>query len=223
MNDKRVKYGEVYFSVIEDENPTDSVRITDKSVEDGQPLVDHIQAEASTIRVKGMMVGDNASEQLQLLKKYMYNGERHTYIGRNTYNDMMIESIPRNHTRYISNGFEFSITFVNAKIAKTKTFKFENAVNPTTKKKDITVKVKTKPVTNAGRKQVKTTETKTDTNSPRRRSVVERSVVEVDPIQKHINFLTNLQPDKPKSPFDNMLSVRNLYIPKPTGSGGGVR
>lgn len=213
MNDKRVKYGDVYFSVVDDENPTDSVRITDKSVEDGQPLVDHIQAEASTIRVQGMIVGDNASEQLQLLKKYMYNGERHTYIGRNMYNDMMIESIPRNHTRKISNGFEFTINLINAKIAKTKTFKFENAVNPITKKKDKVVKTKTKPVTNAGRKQTKTTRSK-KTNTSRKRSVVEK-----DPVLYQMDYFSNLQPNKPKSPLDGLMGVKNLY----TNSGGGVR
>lgn len=173
--DRRAKYGDVYFSIIEDEDPNDSVRISDKAVEDGQPLVDHVQAEASTVRIQGMIVGDNASEQLQLLKSYMYNAERHTFIGRNIYSNMLIESIPRKHTRKIFNGFEFTITLVNAKIATTKTFTFKNSVNPTTKKKDVTIKTKTKPVTNSGRKPVKKTESKAKTNTPRRRKEIKRT------------------------------------------------
>lgn len=197
---KRAKYGDVYFSIIEDEEPTDSVRISDKAVEDGQPLVDHVQAEASTIRIQGMIVGDNASEQLQLLKSYMYNAERHTFIGRNIYSDMLIESIPRKHTRKISNGFEFTISLINAKIATTKTFTFKNSVNPTTKNKDVTIKTKTKAVTNSGRKPIKKTESKAKTNTPRRRTVVERKDYQLNELKKNTS-----------SPAGTMKVISGLY------------
>lgn len=152
---RRVKLGDVEFSVVEDEKPRDIVTITDNSVENGQDVSDHVKQESSIIDLTGQMIGDDASKKLQQLKKYQREGKLLNYIGRNIYNNMGILTIDRDHGKQISNGFEFNITLKQVRIATAKTVEIK-VVNPVTKVASPKVNTKVKRKTNNGKQQSKT-------------------------------------------------------------------
>lgn len=159
---RRAKLGDIEFTVIEDENPTDSVEITDNSVEDGQNVSDHVKQQASVISLQGYMTGDDASDKLRKLKTYMNKGEILTYVGRNLYSNMLIENIDRNHGVQIKNGFAFNITLKQIRISNAK----EVEISFGGSKKTAT-KVKTQ--TNNGKQQAKN---KTTTSTQKVKSTV---------------------------------------------------
>jgi curved DNA-binding protein CbpA len=152
---RRVKLGDVEFDVIESENPKDSVTVTDKPVESGQDISDHVKQNSSTINIRGQMTGDGAADKLQTLKRYQKDGELLKYVGRNIYSNMVIEEIDREHGVDNRNGFQFNIKLKQVRIATAKKVKIKVA-NPKTKKQDKRTATKVKKTTNKGKQQPKT-------------------------------------------------------------------
>lgn len=143
---RRVKLGDIEFDVIESENPKDSVTVTDKPVESGQDVSDHIKQSPSIINIRGQMTED-AADKLQVLKKYQKEGTLLKYVGRNVYPNMVIEEIDREHGTRNRLGFQFNIKLKQVRIATAKEVEI-NMASP----KDAT---KVKPVTNKGKQQPK--------------------------------------------------------------------
>jgi len=143
---RRVKLGDVEFDVIESENPKDSATVTDKPVESGQDVSDHIKQNPSIINLRGQMTED-AADKLQVLKKYQKEGTLLKYVGRNVYPNMVIEEIDREHDARNRLGFQFNIKLKQVRIATAKEVEI-NIASP----KDAT---KVKPVTNKGKQQPK--------------------------------------------------------------------
>ena len=143
---RRVKLGNIEFDVIESENPKDSVTVTDKPVERGQDVSDHIKQSPSIINIRGQMTED-AADKLQVLKKYQKEGTLLKYVGRNIYPNMVIEEFDREHGVKNRHGFQFNITLKQVRIATAKEVEI-NMASP----KDAT---KVKPVTNKGKQQPK--------------------------------------------------------------------
>lgn len=143
---RRVKLGDIEFDVIESENPKDSVIVTDKPVESGQDVSDHIKQSPSIINIRGQMTED-AADKLQVLKKYQKEGTLLKYVGRNVYSNMVIEEIDREHGTRNRLGFQFNIKLKQVRIATAKEVEI-NMASP----KDAT---KVKPVTNKGKQQPK--------------------------------------------------------------------
>lgn len=143
---RRAKLGNIEFDVIESENPKDSVTVTDKPVESGQDVSDHIKQNPSIINLKGQMTED-AADKLQVLKKYQKEGTLLKYVGRNVYTNMVIEEIDREHGTRNRQGFQFNIKLKQVRIATAKEVEI-NIASP----KDAT---KVKPVTNKGKQQPK--------------------------------------------------------------------
>lgn len=143
---RRVKLGDIEFDVIESENPKDSVIVTDKPVESGQDVSDHIKQSPSIINIRGQMTED-AADKLQVLKKYQKEGTLLKYVGRNVYSNMVIEEIDREHGIRNRLGFQFNIKLKQVRIATAKEVEI-NMASP----KDAT---KVKPVTNKGKQQPK--------------------------------------------------------------------
>lgn len=143
---RRVKLGDIEFDVIESENPKDSVTVTDKSVESGQDVSDHVKQNPSIINLRGQMTED-AVDKLQVLKKYQKEGTLLKYVGRNVYPNMVIEEIDREHGTRNRLGFQFNIKLKQVRIATAKEVEI-NMASP----KDAT---KVKPVTNKGKQQPK--------------------------------------------------------------------
>ena len=151
---RRVKLGEVEFSVIESENPQDSVTITDKPVESGQDVSDHVKQNPSIISISGQMIGDDASDKLKVLKKYQKEGMLLKYVGRNIYDNMAIEHISRVHPVANRIGFGFTIKLKQVRIATAREVDIK-IVSPVTKKSNKKSTTKVKSATNNGKQQPK--------------------------------------------------------------------
>ena len=143
---RRVKLGDVEFDVVEDENPKDSATVTDKPVESGQDVSDHAKLNPSIINIRGQMTED-AAEKLQVLKKYLRERALLKYVGRNAYDNVVIEDLDRVHGVKNRQGFQFNIKLKQVRIATAKEVEI-NIASP----KDAT---KVKPVTNKGKQQPK--------------------------------------------------------------------
>lgn len=143
---RRVKLGDVEFDVVEDENPKDSATVTDKPVESGQDVSDHAKLNPSIINIRGQMTED-AAEKLQVLKKYLRERTLLKYVGRNAYDNVVIEDLDRVHGVKNRQGFQFNIRLKQVRIATAKEVEI-NIASP----KDAT---KVKPVTNKGKQQPK--------------------------------------------------------------------
>ena len=143
---RRVKLGDIEFDVIESENPKDSVTVTDKPVESGQDISDHVKQNSSIINIRGQITED-AADKLQVLKKYQKEGTLLKYVGRNVYPNMVIEEIDREHGVRNRLGFQFNIKLKQVRIATAKEVEI-NIASP----KDA---IKVKPVTNKGKQQPK--------------------------------------------------------------------
>lgn len=141
------KIGDVELTVLEDENPNDSVEVTSNSVESGMSVSDHVKANPSTVNLQGLMAGDNAADKLNKLKRYMYDAELLKYIGRNIYHNMVIKSINRNHEKRNRYGYIYDIELQEVRIAKSRRVTI-NVASPKTS-------IKVRGTTNAGRQQVR--------------------------------------------------------------------
>ena len=149
---RRAKLGEVEFSVIESENPQDSVTVTDKPVESGQDVSDHVKQNPSIISISGQMIGDDAADKLKMLRKYLKEGALLKYVGRNIYDNMVIEDINRVHPVANRIGFGFTIKLKQVRIATAKAVQIK-VKSPVTKKPNKKTTTKVKPTTNNGKQQ----------------------------------------------------------------------
>lgn len=108
---------EVEFSVVESENPSDSAEITEKPVEKGQDVADHVKIKPFSMSIAGIVVGDDAFQRLQKLISYYKIGQLLTYVGRNAYGNILIEQFDRVHDSTIGNGFAFTMKLKQVRIA----------------------------------------------------------------------------------------------------------
>lgn len=149
----KVKIGDIEINVITSEQVKHSAQTTDHSVEKGEDISDHTKTNNPTIDITGAVMGKDASNKLQKLKKYQKDGELIKFVSRNIYGDMFILDIATDHNVKIRNGFEFDIVLKRVNVVTAQEFQM-NAVNPTTKKSDAKVKAKVKPQSNHGRQQL---------------------------------------------------------------------
>lgn len=152
--ERRVKLGDIEFSVVEDEKPRDLATITDHQVESGQDVSDHIKQESSILDIVGVIVGDDAAETLSKLQKHQREGKLSTYVGRNVYANMAIQSIDRNHGKQIANGFAYNITLKQVRISTAKEVEIK-VVNPVTRQASPKTATQVKAKTNNGKQQAK--------------------------------------------------------------------
>jgi len=148
---RRVRLGDVEFDVVEDENPKDSATVTDKPVESGQDVSDHAKLNPSIINIRGQMTED-AAEKLQVLKKYLRERTLLKYVGRNAYDNVVIEDLDRVHGVKNRQGFQFNIKLKQVRIATAKEVEIKVA-NPNTGKQDKKTSTKVKATTNKGKQQ----------------------------------------------------------------------
>lgn len=137
--------GDIELSVVHSDDPTCDAEVTDKPVERGQDISDHVKKKPETLAISGVIVGDDASSKLSKLKEYQRTGKLLTYIHRVWWENVVIESLNTRHGAHVANGFEFDMVLKLVRIAVPKEVAITNLSPP--------AETKIKPVTNAGRKQ----------------------------------------------------------------------
>lgn len=143
----RAILGGIELSVVDSDDPNRSVDVTEKPVESGQDIADHVKQKPDSISISGVVVGDDAWSKLKKLKDLMKKGELLTYTNRIVYSDVVIEKLNTSHNVSTRNGYEFSITLKQVRVATAK----EASVTAGGK----AAGTKTKKVSNAGTKQAK--------------------------------------------------------------------
>ena len=121
---RRAKLGEVEFSVVEEESPEYAAEIAERTVENGQDLVDHVRQRPITLNISGVVVGEEAGSKLAKLRDYARKSTVLKYVGRNIFGNMVIQSLPTSHTFRIRNGFQFRMELKAVRFAKSKFVQF---------------------------------------------------------------------------------------------------
>lgn len=127
------------------EQPEYSVNVTQYPVEDDIDLTDHIERLPTVMTITGEIVGPEAADIREKLKEAMFSGQRLDYIGRNAFRQVVISSLNTEHDYRVSNGFRFTMTLQQVRIAKPSYAPFLN---------DPVMLAQVKPTTSAGRQQL---------------------------------------------------------------------
>lgn len=173
---KRARLGSVLLDVVEREEPTYSNEITDFPVEKGVDMSDHARSRPITLTITGVCAGPEAGKKLDMLRDYVRKKTLLTYLWRNSFQNMIIESLPTVHDAEVGDGFRFTIQLRQVMIAVPKKVPYTKR-DPVTKK---TTKPQTKQKTHKGvqqkqkRSQKAKYSAKEDARSNRRKTVNDR-------------------------------------------------
>ena len=112
------KFIDVEFSAITKETFDFKNTITEHPVESGSNIADHVANTPITISLKGIIVGEDASAKYQKLVNYWQNATLGLYIGRGSLSNCVIEMFSKDGEASTGNGFQFSISLKQIRIAK---------------------------------------------------------------------------------------------------------
>ena len=101
------KLGDVDINATTAEVVTLENEITQRRVEDRGTIHDHIQNKPLLLNIEGFVTGENASEKLELLRKYMREKFMLKYIGRNIITRLVLETFSSSHDKNVGNGYNF--------------------------------------------------------------------------------------------------------------------
>ena len=131
-----------HYILVEDENPSFEVDITDQPVERDIDLSDHVQRKARTLSISGIIVGDNADSTRAMIVKAQDQGEIVRFSGRTMFTGLL-SGFSSKHDHTIKDGLAFTLTMKEVRIA----------VSSYVGKLPTPVKVQVAKATNAGVKQ----------------------------------------------------------------------
>lgn len=103
---------------INSERESDDATLTSHPVEKGLETTDHVMNEPIELELTGILTGKNYQQIKTSLKKMKKEGTRITYVGRQSYNNLAIESLEFTTTKKIKNGEEFSCTLKEIRVTQ---------------------------------------------------------------------------------------------------------
>ena len=128
------KLGSYKIGVVE-ESGAFGVEATKHPVEKGVSLTDHVQRELETFTISGKVVGTNAAKVEAYFKTQMNAGKPVVYIGKMRLSNVIILNFNKTHTSSVSNGFGFSMTLREVRIAKSSLVRKKTTAAGTQQKK----------------------------------------------------------------------------------------
>ena len=137
---------DILIDVITDVGVSESSTTTDHALEDGEQISDHVQSDPITLSLSGTLYGDHEQKVLKL-REFREKGEIFTFDYMTNYGNVIIIDFNRDYTSSVKNGFNFTMSLKQIKLAK---------VAKTVAVK-VPVKRQTKAVTKKGRQQPKKT------------------------------------------------------------------
>jgi len=140
--------GGVLLDAVESDNPTHAFDVTDKAVEGGASIADHMSEKPPMLSISGVVVGTDAAARLSRIRQLQSNRQLITYVNRVVYSNLAITNISTEHAGNISNGFRFDVTLKVVRRASKQTAQV-NAPAP--------VATKASPPQNAGTQQIRPT------------------------------------------------------------------
>ncbi|MBU8908500.1 phage baseplate protein [Desertibacillus haloalkaliphilus] len=130
------------ISVIDEDRNYDN-ESTDHPVEEDQDITDHVINNPITFRITGEVTGDNAA-QIDAQLRELRRGELVRYVGRAILPNAVFDSYRTTVDSRIANGFRFTLTLKQVKLARPSTV---SLLSPE-------IRSQVKDVGNAGRVQV---------------------------------------------------------------------
>lgn len=132
------------YVLAESEDPTYEVDATDQPVEDGIAISDHVQRKPRAMSITGYIVGSDAAQIRQNLISLSDKGEIVQFMGRNLFSGVIV-SFSSKHDYKVANGFSFSLSLKEIRIAK----------SSYVETLPLPIKAAAAPVISSGRKQTK--------------------------------------------------------------------
>lgn len=150
---KKILINDISLDAVVRELPSRNAVVTEKPVEKGSDISDHMQTEPYTLEISGVMTED-AAYKLQMLRNLQDDAELVTYTGRNIFTNMVLQSLSTSHDTNTAEGYRYSFTLREVEITQPETFLIK-VKNPETKKQDSKTATKVKKKTNVGRVQTR--------------------------------------------------------------------
>lgn len=125
--------GELTFDVVEQEQPGFTNTVTDKPVEDGVNISDHIRPQPVTLNIRAIFSGENAMNKYSELIDMRDSEELYVYSGGlGTHVNLAIENISPMKNATFGDGYECSITLKQVRIVELQTVDVTLGVDPET-------------------------------------------------------------------------------------------
>lgn len=124
------KLGGMSFSVVTEETFNFRNTVTSNPVENGENITDHVENQPLKIAITGLIVGEYAAQQYELLVQWWREGKPLLYIGRGVAENVVIETFPKTTNKSVSNGFTFTMTLTQIKVATKQTIQINEIVIP---------------------------------------------------------------------------------------------
>ena len=112
---------DVFLDLVENEIVDNPYTITEKPVEGGQNVVDHVRKENERLRITGIIQGEDWQERYQRLKQIADENISFTFQGKKFFAPALIESINEDYSRRVIDGFPFIIIMVKPRFAMRQT------------------------------------------------------------------------------------------------------
>ncbi|MEK5278761.1 phage baseplate protein [Paenibacillus sp. FSL E2-0177] len=104
------------YITVENESPSFPVTVTEQPVEKGINLIDHVQAQARTLSLTGVIVGTDAAKTRAYIIAAKDKGTIINYVGRNQFKGL-ITDFSTGHDYTTADGFTFTMELREIKIA----------------------------------------------------------------------------------------------------------
>ncbi|MDH6370548.1 hypothetical protein M2444_002328 [Paenibacillus sp. PastF-3] len=104
------------YITVENESPFFPITVTEQPVEKGVNLIDHVQAQARTLSLTGVIVGTDAAKTRAYIIAAKDKGMIINYVGRNQFKGL-ITDFSTGHDYTTADGFTFSMELREIKIA----------------------------------------------------------------------------------------------------------
>lgn len=141
--------GTVEFDAVTSESVEISSRVTFFAVEDGQDVADHVSLEPESLPISGVIAGEDAFQRLTILRNFRNNKELLTFVSRNVFSNVVIETLTTRHNARTRDGFEFDMTLRRVRLSRVR----EVQITPV-------MRTQVRPVQNQGIQQPKPVEPK---------------------------------------------------------------
>ncbi len=138
---------DVLIDVITKVSMPESSTTTDHALEDGEQVTDHMKSNPTTISLTGIIL-DDTEEKVLKLRNYREKGVTIDFDYMTALKHVVITDFSRDYEAKIKDGYAFTMTLKQIKVAKVAKFVTVS----------IPVKKQTKPVTKKGRQQTKKTQ-----------------------------------------------------------------
>ncbi|KEI18248.1 phage baseplate protein [Clostridium haemolyticum] len=118
--DSWCKLGDIYFNLVEEEQVNFENEVTDKPVEDGSTITDHIQNKPIILNIKGAIFHRKVLPDWHIneLRKIWKDKQVVTYIGMEHWGNVVVTSFRNTYTNTLRNGIEFEMTLQQIQVTK---------------------------------------------------------------------------------------------------------